>query len=294
MIMIYYYERRDDMPKYSDIVNDIRSQILQGDYADGAKLPIENEMMRSYAVSRQTIRKAMDVLEAEGVVMRRRGSGTFVRRHRSVARTGIVGLIATDISGQIPPQVLRGMERAFTKEGFAMVLRSTRNHVQYERQMLEYFLDNPVDGLIIDGTKTTLPNPNLDLIRRLMDEGTPIVFVNGAYRGMEDAVCVTMDDEGGAATLTNYLIENGCRNIGGLFQIDYEQGLMRYAGYTRALVRRGCPSSTSTWCGTATKPRIPSLRNTTRRISSSPSASWTGSCARTICSRASSCACTAP
>ncbi len=229
------------MPKYATIADDIRSRIHQGEYADGMKLPIENDMMQAYDVSRQTIRKAMDVLEGEGIVLRRRGSGTFVRRHKSIARTGVVGLIATDISGEIPPQVLRGMERALTKEGYAMVLRSTRNHVDNERQMLAYFLDNPVDGLIIDGTKTMLPSPNIDLFKRLMDGGTPMVFINAPYRELPDCVCVTMDDEGGAATLTNYLIDSGCRRIGGLFQIDYEQGLRRYAGYTRALVRAGLP-----------------------------------------------------
>lgn len=230
------------MLKYAMIADDIRARIQDGTYTDDSKLPIEDAMMLNYGVSRQTIRKAMDVLESEGIVERKRGSGTFVRRaRRQAARTGIVGIIATDISGYIFPLVLRGIEKVLTKNEYITALRSTRNHIDVERQMLEYYIENPVDGLIIDGTKTALPNPNIELYRKLQDARVPMVFVNGPYAELGDVICVSMDDEGGAAILTKHLIDSGCKRIGGIFQSDFIQGLRRYSGFTKTCVREGLP-----------------------------------------------------
>jgi GntR family transcriptional regulator len=56
----------------------ILRQRLRADYADGGRLPSEPEMAAEFGVSRGTVRQALTILEREGAVFRRQGSGTYV------------------------------------------------------------------------------------------------------------------------------------------------------------------------------------------------------------------------
>ncbi|SEJ40679.1 GntR family transcriptional regulator [Propionispira arboris] len=67
------------MIKYQEIANDIRKNILAGQYLSGVQLPLEKEMCAQYNVSRITIKKAVDELVKLGLVIKRRGAGTFVK-----------------------------------------------------------------------------------------------------------------------------------------------------------------------------------------------------------------------
>lgn len=67
------------MVKYQEIANELRSQIQAGVYKPGEQLALEREMCEQYGVSRITIKKAVDQLVKEGLVVKRRGSGTFVK-----------------------------------------------------------------------------------------------------------------------------------------------------------------------------------------------------------------------
>ena len=67
------------MAKYEEIAEDIRNSILNGKFKQSEQLPLEKEMCEYYGVSRITIKKAVDELVIQGLVIKRRGSGTFVK-----------------------------------------------------------------------------------------------------------------------------------------------------------------------------------------------------------------------
>ncbi len=67
------------MLKYEEIAEDIKSKIEVGEYLPNDQVPLEKEMCEKYSVSRITIKKAMDQLVMKGLVVKRRGSGTFVK-----------------------------------------------------------------------------------------------------------------------------------------------------------------------------------------------------------------------
>lgn len=67
------------MLKYEGIVEDLLGKIESGAYAPNERLPISAELCDQYQVSKITIKRAMDELERLGIVVRRRGSGTFVK-----------------------------------------------------------------------------------------------------------------------------------------------------------------------------------------------------------------------
>lgn len=65
-------------PAYRRVAAALRDQIKAGQFAPGDRLPSETEMTISLGVSRITVRHALAVLAAEGLVETRHGAGTFV------------------------------------------------------------------------------------------------------------------------------------------------------------------------------------------------------------------------
>jgi len=59
-----------------------RFEIERGTYQPGDRLPAESELIQRYGVSRITVRQALDELEAEGLIVRRHGKGTYVAEKR--------------------------------------------------------------------------------------------------------------------------------------------------------------------------------------------------------------------
>lgn len=226
--------------KYAQLFERLKREILRGAYQKGQRLPGENEMAQEYGMSRQTVRQALSLLEQEQLIERRQGSGTYVRcGEPRRKRSWNVGVMATYISEYIFPSILRGIEAELSEEGFFPLLSATKNQVDNERRMLEEYIDKQVDGLIVEGTKSALPNPNLPLYEKLREMGIPVVFFNGYYPALEGCVSVTMDDRAGGLQAVEYLVARGHRKIGGIFKSDDMQGLGRYDGYTRGLLKHG-------------------------------------------------------
>jgi len=71
---------------YRVIADELREQIDSGELAPGDKVPSENELMSTYDVEQPTARRALEVLKNEGLIIARRGAGTFVREFRLYRR----------------------------------------------------------------------------------------------------------------------------------------------------------------------------------------------------------------
>jgi GntR family histidine utilization transcriptional repressor len=66
-------------PLYARIRADIESGVRSGAFKPGDRLPVEHELMQTYACARMTVNKALSALVADGLIERRRKAGTFVR-----------------------------------------------------------------------------------------------------------------------------------------------------------------------------------------------------------------------
>ena len=227
----------DVNPKYKQIADILRERIDGGSYHDGDRMETESSLTERFRVSRQTIRQAIGLLENEGYVQRRQGSGTYVMsRIPRLERADTVAFISSSITEYIFPGIIRGAEQMISSEGLSLTLYVTENRVDNERRILTSLMGNPPRGMIIEGTKTALPNPNLSLYKSLMAAGVPIVFINGYYPDLPGSVYVVTDDVTGGRTAAEYLIAKGHRRIGGIFKSDDMQGHRRYSGYMQALV----------------------------------------------------------
>lgn len=66
------------LPKYRQLLQLLRTRILSGELPPAARLPTEDELMRSFGVARGTVRRALEQLEAEGLIHTTQGSGSYV------------------------------------------------------------------------------------------------------------------------------------------------------------------------------------------------------------------------
>lgn len=74
-------------------VNDVlRGRMRDGTYRPGARLPSESELSREFGVSRATIRTVLARLEAEGLILRKQGDGTYINERIKDVNTHLGGL----------------------------------------------------------------------------------------------------------------------------------------------------------------------------------------------------------
>ncbi|MFB7762620.1 GntR family transcriptional regulator [Streptomyces xiamenensis] len=70
----------DTRPAYQQVSSALRAAIRTGKYGPGDQLPSGPDLVRSYGVAKATIAKALDQLRDEGLIVTRKGKGSFVRQ----------------------------------------------------------------------------------------------------------------------------------------------------------------------------------------------------------------------
>ncbi|BBF45051.1 transcriptional repressor of arabinoside utilization operon, GntR family [Lachnospiraceae bacterium KM106-2] len=223
--------------KYLILKDDIKQDIMSGIIKPGDKIASENELALQYDVSRHTVRKALSILQNEGYLETEHGRGTYCKESlRTQGRTNDIAVITTYISDYIFPRLISGIDTVLAEEGYSILLKNTGNSQQVQQRILEEIIAKKVDGIIIEPSKSEIFCSHESVFKRLDQLKIPYVFLQGIYPQMKDAPHILMDDEKGAYLLTKYLIEQGHRNIVGIFKIDDMQGGQRNKGYSKALM----------------------------------------------------------
>jgi GntR family transcriptional regulator len=68
-------------PLYEKVKKKITASLVEGEWRPGEAIPSETELANVYDVSQGTVRKAIDELSAESILIRRQGKGTYVATH---------------------------------------------------------------------------------------------------------------------------------------------------------------------------------------------------------------------
>ncbi len=214
---------------------------MSGRLKEGEQIPSEHEMSATFGVSRHTVRKAIGDMVNEGWLYRVQGKGTYVRTIRA-NEGGIrtIGVITTYISDYIFPAIIRGAEKTLREKGYRLLLSSTDNDKRKERQSLEMMMGTPLNGLIVEPTKSAAGNPNLDHYLSLNYRQIPYVMINARYPELR-CPCVKVDDEQGGFTAAEHLLQLGHRRIAGFFKTDDLQGVGRMKGFMEAHLNRRIP-----------------------------------------------------
>lgn len=121
-------------------------------------------------------------------------------------RTGIVGLLTSDLEGRLSIPILMGAEDAFGVGRTSVLLCDARGDSIREARHLETLLSRRVDGLIVVGAR---PDPRPSIGR---DLPVPVVY---AYAPSEDPddLSLVSDNVSGGRMAISHLIEVGRRSI---------------------------------------------------------------------------------
>jgi GntR family transcriptional regulator len=80
-------ERRQ--PRHEEVADTLRAKIESGELKGGQKLPSEKNLLDEYDISLTTLRKVLDTLRSEGLIVSRQGAGVTVREFRPLRRPSV-------------------------------------------------------------------------------------------------------------------------------------------------------------------------------------------------------------
>jgi GntR family transcriptional regulator/GntR family frlABCD operon transcriptional regulator len=70
----------NNIPQYRKLYEILRKHIVSGVYAEGDLLPSENELCAAHGMTRPTVRHALETLVKDGLIMKKQGKGSIVRK----------------------------------------------------------------------------------------------------------------------------------------------------------------------------------------------------------------------
>ncbi len=222
--------------KYIEIFEFYRDKILNGEMKYSEKLPTEQEIGDMFSVSRHTVRQSILELEKQGYIYREKSKGAFVEKLVKEKRRNnkMIIVITTYLSEYIFPFLIKGIDEVLSKNGYDILLLSTNNDKEKEREQLKKLLEYDVVGAIIEPTASALGNTNIEYYEAIARNNIPYLMINAAYDKNEQSY-VAIDDKKGGYKICKYLIDLGHKKIAGLFKEDDIQGIERKNGYLKAL-----------------------------------------------------------
>lgn len=227
----------DDQILYRQIYHALKADISSGHYPPGSQLPTENELVRRFGVSRVTVRNALALLQREGLLVRIPAKGTFVRHSEAPSSLPkLIALLALDVQLDFFGKIIRGAEQEAAAHGYKLLVRSTDNDAEKERECL-LELQSHVAGFVI---APATGNQNHAHYGQLLVQGIPFVFVD-RYLPEFNVDRVTSDNVQGGYLATRHLLELGHRRIGVISARKATTCTERLRGYQQALEEFGVP-----------------------------------------------------
>ena len=89
--------KESSVPLYQQLMEVIQNQILNGELKENDRIPTEIELSREYDVSRITVRKAVELLVEEEILVKRQGIGTFVSQKKLCRNINAVSYTHLDV-----------------------------------------------------------------------------------------------------------------------------------------------------------------------------------------------------
>jgi len=151
------YDER--LPLYQRLREEMLAKIAAGEWSPGAPIPTEAELTRLYGVAIGTVRKAVDTLVSEGLLLRSQGRGTFVRRpnfesslfrfFRQVNASGRREIPRSRILSKALQKPSREVAKALALESGEQVLRMERLRVIDGRALFHEEIWLPASRFIV-------------------------------------------------------------------------------------------------------------------------------------------------
>jgi len=205
------------------------------------------DIARELGVSVVTVSKALrnhdDIsIETRGKVLQLMRDMNYrpnlAARALVTGRSLIVGCVVPGLMHSFFGEIARGLTNVFRKKGYGLVLATSEEEPELERQEIEQLLARHVDALIVATTQED--RSSIDLIE---EQGVPYVLIDRQLEGV-NANFVGVDDESIGRIATEHLIQCGCKRIAYLAANRLSPSRGRMEGYRKTLEAHHLPVCT--------------------------------------------------
>lgn len=193
------------LPKYQEIRSFLMERLSSGAYQIGDRFYSENELGRKFSTTNLTVRQAMELMERDNFIERRRGSGTFVRKlpkrpsKLQVIDHCAIGILTGDIelaNNLALGNIISSLHKCASENGYMLYL--SHKHVKS-------LIDAKVEGVIAVGVFDD------NTIKLLEDSHIPAVGIGSSVPCNFPTIATDFGQEG--REVIQYFYQHGLNNI---------------------------------------------------------------------------------
>ena len=204
------------LPIYMQIVENIKKQLASGKLKPGTIIPGEIELAKNFNVARPTLRKALEVLEREGFIIRKKSAGTKIaprsmhnkHLHADIACVSpMYGSPEHSLDVLLYPCLTSKVIKALSSKGnlLRIIPWNTGNHYYTVEDIV---LRKRIDGFMIFG-----PGSVRDFVEMVAKSKMPHVAFE-SHLDFPGVNTLMLDDISAAYSCVERLYKNGFRKIG--------------------------------------------------------------------------------
>ncbi|MFP4642820.1 MAG: GntR family transcriptional regulator [Spirochaetales bacterium] len=246
--------------KYNHIYEEIRAGIVGKQFAPGDQLPTEYELCRRYSVSRPTVTRALNMLQSEGLVHRRSGSGSYVStvpEQRLETSHMYFGLLIPKLGvTEIFEPICASIAQQSRANKFHILWGDSAAHgdvsvIEAAEDTCRRYIEANVSGVffvpleLVEGHREA----NQRIAETLEEANVPVVMLDADYLPFPERSrfdLVGIDNVHAGYRLTRHFLDQGARRVDYLYRHNSAQTIFaRIRGYRSALFDAGIVPSDS-------------------------------------------------
>jgi GntR family transcriptional regulator of arabinose operon len=220
----------EKVPKYVQLADQLREQILSGELPPHSPLLSQSEMKQRFGATQWTVEKVHAILEGDGLIRREPRRGLFVNDPSTRVKSDLVALVDEEITRAFAynREIQQGLRAQAEASGKSITLVDKPDTFKHWKSMDGYVLDK--FGSMNDSDFGPHYPRNIPVVRLHFPE--------------EGISCVMADDAAGIGMAVRHLHELGHRRIGYLLQkIEHPEAPptneIRHAAYRKVMEECG-------------------------------------------------------
>lgn len=252
-----HIDRNNPLPLYLQLKEILKKKILNKKRPN-ACIPTQRELAKAFNLNQGTVRKAMDLLAAEGLIYTIKSKGTFVAESCGTQRSSdhsypiqdrgisqrdssssvmqkVFYLVVPDIEDSFVSEIYEGVNAVATNNGYDVLVLSSDRQSQKESRNIGFLKENKHSGAIIFPVSG---RTNVNQILELKTKGIPFVLIDRYFRDV-DTNYVIVDNMEGSRKAVRHLIDLGHKRIAYIHGADSSANEDRLEGYKLALSESG-------------------------------------------------------
>jgi DNA-binding LacI/PurR family transcriptional regulator len=217
--------------KHRTISRQLATEIIAGKYRQTGRLPSEAQFVKRFGVSRPTVGRALKDLQEQGLIDRRRGSGTYIRpekdrtlgRHSAIPQLGMIvpSLRHTEIFESICGELAslaRVNDYGLWWGASTSPISESKMTVEEAEALCSRFIEQGVAGVFFVPFEHLADRDvaNQRITERLRQAGIPVVLIDRdicAFPNRSAYDLIGVDNFAGGYLLAEHLIKLGARRL---------------------------------------------------------------------------------